>query len=54
MVANFMSDDKRIETHCGRIAESFGPQPALVLAEEGDNLSPSHFVTGRRASPGRS
>ena len=38
MVANFMSDDKRIETHCGRIAESFGRSPALVLAEEGDNL----------------
>jgi spermidine synthase len=38
MVANFMSDDKRIETHCGRMAESFGRGPALLLAEEGDNL----------------
>lgn len=38
MVANFMSDDKRIETHCGRIAESFGRNPALLLAEEEDNF----------------
>ena len=37
MVANFMSDDKRIETHCGRIAESFGRGPTLLLAEEEDN-----------------
>jgi len=37
MVANFMSDDKRIETHCGRIAESFGRSPTLLLAEEEDN-----------------
>ena len=38
MVANFMSDDKRIETHCGRIAESFGRSPTLLLAEEEDNF----------------
>jgi spermidine synthase len=38
MVANFMSDDKRIETHCARIAESFGRSPTLLLAEEEDNL----------------
>jgi len=38
MVANFMSDDKRIETYCARIEESFGRNPALLLAEEEDNL----------------
>ena len=38
MVANFMSDDKRIETYCGRIAESFGRGPTLLLAEEEDNI----------------
>jgi spermidine synthase len=38
MVANFMSDDKRIETYCGRIEESFGRSPALLLAEEEDNF----------------
>ena len=38
MVANFMSDDKRIETHCRRMAESFGRGPALLLAEEEDNF----------------
>jgi spermidine synthase len=38
MVANFMSDDKRIETYCGRIEESFGRDPALLLAEEEDNF----------------
>src|SRR5438445_183812 len=32
MVANFMSDDKRIETYCGRIEESFGRNPTLLLA----------------------
>jgi len=38
MVANFMSDDKRIETYCKRIEESFGRGPALLLAEEEDNF----------------
>ena len=38
MVANFMSDDKRIETYCGRIEESFGRNPTLLLAEEEDNV----------------
>ena len=38
MVANFMADDKRIETHCGRIAQSFGRNPTLLLAEEEDNF----------------
>jgi spermidine synthase len=38
MVANFMSDDKRIETYCGRIEESFGRDPTLLLAEEEDNF----------------
>src|SRR3977135_1334560 len=38
LVANFMSDDKRIETHCGRIEESFGRSPTLLLAEEEDNI----------------
>jgi len=38
MVANFMSDDGRIETYCGRIEESFGRGPTLLLAEEEDNF----------------
>src|SRR5204862_7636904 len=38
MAANFMSAAKRIETHCGRIAESFGRSPTLLLAEEEDNF----------------
>ena len=38
MVANFMSDDKRIETYCRRIEESFGRNPTLLLAEEEDNI----------------
>jgi spermidine synthase len=38
MVANFMSDDKRMETHCRRIEETFGRSPTLLLAEEEDNL----------------
>jgi spermidine synthase len=38
MVANFMSDDKGIETYCGRIEESFGRNPTLLLAEEEDNF----------------
>ncbi len=38
MVANFMSDDKRMETYCRRIEESFGRNPTLLLAEEEDNF----------------
>jgi len=38
MVANFMSDDERIETYCGRIEETFGRGPTLLLAEEEDNF----------------
>jgi len=38
MVANFMSDDKRLETYCARIEKSFGRRPALLLAEEEDNF----------------
>jgi len=38
MVANFMADDKRIETYCRRIEKSFGHRPTLVLAEEEDNF----------------
>ena len=38
MVANFMSDDKRLETYCARIERSFGRRPALLLAEEEDNF----------------
>jgi spermidine synthase len=38
MVANFMSDDERIDTYCGRIEESFGRSPTLLLAEEEDNV----------------
>lgn len=38
MVANFMSDDKRLEAYCERIEKSFGSRPALLLAEEEDNF----------------
>jgi spermidine synthase len=38
MAANFMSDDTLIETYCGRIEESFGRGPTLLLAEEEDNF----------------
>jgi spermidine synthase len=38
LVANFMSDDKRLETYCGRIEKSFGSRPLLLLAEEEDNF----------------
>ena len=38
MVANFMSDDGKIERRFGRIEKSFGRRPTLVLAEEKDNL----------------
>jgi len=38
MVANFMADDRRLETHCGRIEKSFGRYPTLLLAEEEDNF----------------
>jgi len=35
---------KRIETYCGRIEESFGRYPPLLLAEEEDTSSPSFFA----------
>jgi spermidine synthase len=38
MVANFMADDSRLERHCARIERAFGRSPALLLAEEEDNL----------------
>jgi len=38
LVANFMSDDKRLDTYCGRIEKSFGRHPLLLLAEEEDNF----------------
>jgi spermidine synthase len=38
MVANFMSDDRRMETYCRRIEKTFGRSPTLLLAEEEDNL----------------
>lgn len=38
MVANFMSDDRKIERHFERIEKSFGRYPTLLLAEEKDNL----------------
>lgn len=38
MVANFMSDDKRIETYCERIEKSFARRPTLLMAEEQDNF----------------
>jgi spermidine synthase len=38
MVANFMADDGMLERHCARIEKAFGRPPALLLAEEQDNL----------------
>src|SRR6267142_377626 len=38
MVANFMADDAKLERHCARIEKAFGRPPALLLAEEQDNL----------------
>jgi spermidine synthase len=38
MVANFMADDRRIDTYCSRIEKSFGRYPTLLLAEEEDNF----------------
>jgi spermidine synthase len=38
MVANFMADDGKLERHCSRIEKAFGRPPALLLAEEQDNL----------------
>ncbi len=38
MVANFMADDTKLERHCARIERAFGRPPALLLAEEQDNL----------------
>jgi spermidine synthase len=38
MVANFMADDRRLERHSARIEKTFGRSPALLLAEEQDNL----------------
>lgn len=38
LVANFMADDKRIETYCKRIEKAFGRRPVLLLAEEEDNI----------------
>ncbi|TMH19673.1 MAG: methyltransferase domain-containing protein [Betaproteobacteria bacterium] len=51
MVANFMSDDKRIETYCGRIEESFGRNPTLLLAEEEDNVIAFALRGGPRRIP---
>jgi hypothetical protein len=38
MAANFMADDGKLERHCARIEKTFGRPPALLLAEERDNL----------------
>ena len=38
MVANFMADDGKLERHCARIEKAFGRPPALLLAEEQDNM----------------
>jgi spermidine synthase len=49
MVANFMADDAKLERHCARIEKAFGRQPALLLAEEQDNL----IAFSLRDSPSR-
>ena len=49
MVANFMSDDKRLKTWCRRIQASFGRHPTLLLAEEEDNI----IAFGIRGGPPR-
>jgi spermidine synthase len=46
MVANFMSDDAKLERHCARIEKAFGRPPALLLAEEQDNLIAFAFRGG--------
>lgn len=46
MVANFMADDGKLERHCVRIERSFGRPPALLLAEEHDNLIAFAFRDG--------
>ncbi len=38
LVANFMADDKRIETYCRRMEKAFGHRPVMLLAEEEDNF----------------
>lgn len=49
MVANFMSDDRRMEAYCRRIERAFGRRPALLLAEEEDNF----IAMARRGGPPR-
>jgi spermidine synthase len=46
MVANFMSDDARLERHCARIEKAFGRPAALLLAQEEDNLIAFAFRGG--------
>jgi spermidine synthase len=46
MVANFMADDGKLERHCARIEKAFGRPPALLLAEEQDNLVAFAFRGG--------
>ena len=46
MVANFMADDGKLERHCARIEKAFGRPPALLLAEEQDNLIAFAFRGG--------
>jgi spermidine synthase len=46
MVANFMADDAKLERHCARIEKAFGRPPALLLAEEQDNLIAFAFRGG--------
>jgi spermidine synthase len=51
MVANFMADDGKLERHCSRIEKSFGRPPALLLAEEQDNLIAFALRGGPRRLP---
>jgi spermidine synthase len=46
LVANFMADDGKLERHCARIEKAFGRPPALLLAEERDNVIAFAFRGG--------
>jgi len=49
MVANFMSDDKRIDVYCRRIEESFGRGPTLLPPRGGQLYrSPSQRAASHR------
>jgi CHAT domain-containing protein len=46
-----MADDGKLERHCARIEKAFGRPPALLLAEEEDNLIAFALHGGPRRLP---